>query len=243
MFYEKWVHSALGSMERPSDRGGLVKESNHSRTTIYHKNPKWKKPLARAWRGADMDTAHGYLGPFYTQDWEPVTFTLWAFSLVAKVEPVQVRFTLRLRDQWSMWMHDGCKVYMDSYMALNGSCFTITLKNTLGGRSNTNPGDHALWTFTTVALFYFIMCEDPHKWKFYLSNSIWLRARSHMTSHYTWGSVTTLHNFGGVLGRPLDTFFCNGLSQSPGHGPWLECEVVRSKIGMGRVRGFPCEIF
>jgi hypothetical protein len=37
--------------------------------------------------------------------------------------------------------------------------------------------------------------------------SIWLRARSHMTSHYTWGSVTTLHGFGGVLGWPLDTFF------------------------------------
>ena len=29
-----------------------------------------------------------------------------------------------------------------------------------------------------------------------------------MASHYTWGSVTTLqHDFGGVLGRPLDTFF------------------------------------
>ena len=27
-----------------------------------------------------------------------------------------------------------------------------------------------------------------------------------MTSHYTWGSVTILHEFGGVLGRPLDTF-------------------------------------
>ena len=27
-----------------------------------------------------------------------------------------------------------------------------------------------------------------------------------MTSHYTQGSMTTLHDFGGVLGRPLDTF-------------------------------------
>ena len=25
--------------------------------------------------------------------------------------------------------------------------------------------------------------------------------------HYTWGSVTTLHDFEGALGRPLDTFF------------------------------------
>ena len=28
-----------------------------------------------------------------------------------------------------------------------------------------------------------------------------------MTSHYTRGSVTTLHDFGGVLGRPLDAFY------------------------------------
>ena len=36
---------------------------------------------------------------------------------------------------------------------------------------------------------------------------MWLRARSHMTSHYSPGSVTTLHDLGGVLGRPSDTFF------------------------------------
>ena len=34
-----------------------------------------------------------------------------------------------------------------------------------------------------------------------------LRARSHMTSHFTWGSMTTLNDCGGVLGWPLDTFF------------------------------------
>ena len=28
-----------------------------------------------------------------------------------------------------------------------------------------------------------------------------------MTSHYTWRSVTTLFDLGGVLGRPLGTFF------------------------------------
>ena len=39
---------------------------------------------------------------------------------------VQVRFTLHLRDQQSMWLQDGCKVYMDSYMASNESCFIIT---------------------------------------------------------------------------------------------------------------------
>ena len=51
-----------------------------------------------------------------------------------------------------------------------------------------------------------------------------------MTSHYTWRSVTTLHDFGGVLGRPLDTFF--GLSQFHGHGSWLVCEVAL--VGVAR---------
>ena len=33
---------------------------------------------------------------------------------------------LRLRDQLSMWKQDGCKVYMDSCMASNGSYFMVT---------------------------------------------------------------------------------------------------------------------
>jgi hypothetical protein len=51
---------------------------------------------------------------------EPVTITLQAFSWVEKAELVQVHFTLRLRQ-------DGCKVYLDFYMASNGSCFMVTL--------------------------------------------------------------------------------------------------------------------
>jgi hypothetical protein len=64
----------------------------------------------------------------------------------------------------------------------------------------------ALRTLTTVGLFYFIMCEDP-AWIEIHWNSIWLRARSHMTSHYMWGSVTTPHDFGGVVGWPSNAFF------------------------------------
>jgi hypothetical protein len=55
-----------------------------------------------------------------------MTSTLQALSLVEKAEPVQVHFTLRLRDQWSIEMQDGCKVYMDFYMACNELCFTVT---------------------------------------------------------------------------------------------------------------------
>jgi hypothetical protein len=45
-------------------------------------------------------------------------------------------------------MQDGCKVYMDSYMASNGSCFMITwtiLKNHLLEVGLTqNSGDHGI---------------------------------------------------------------------------------------------------
>ena len=51
-----------------------------------------------------------------------------------------------------------------------------------------------------------------HVWGHYMIKKIieitcFLRAQSPTTSHYTSGSVTTLHDFGGVLGRPLVTFF------------------------------------
>ena len=45
-----------------------------------------------------------------------------------------------------------------------------------------------------------------------------------MTSHYTWRSMTALHDFGGVLGRPLDFFFW--FSQFHGQGSWRVCEVA-----------------
>ena len=105
---------------------------------------------------------------------------------------------------------DGCKIHMHSNMASNGSCFMliwIVFKN-----RQLEVGMVQNWEtiFTLhaynrwVNLFYRLWGPtwiDIHR------NSIWLRARSHMTSHYTWGFVTTLHDFGGVLGRPLDTSF------------------------------------
>jgi hypothetical protein len=66
------------------------------------------------------------LGLLHTRAQEPVTISLQALSLVEKVEPIRVQLTLRLRDQRSMWMKDGCKIYMDSYMASTGLCFMVT---------------------------------------------------------------------------------------------------------------------
>ena len=50
-------------------------------------------------------------------------------------------------------------------------------------------------------LFYHVLGPAFH-W-----SNIWLGGPSHMTSHYTRVFVTTLHDFGGILGRHLDTFF------------------------------------
>ena len=47
-----------------------------------------------------------------------------------------------------------------------------------------------------------------------------------MASHYTLRSVTTLHDFGGDLGRTLNIFL--GLSQFHGYGSWLVCKVALS---------------
>jgi hypothetical protein len=65
-------------------------------------------------------------------------------------------------------MQDGCKVYMDSYMAPDGSCFMITwivFKNhLLEVRLTQNLETMALQTLTTIDfVFYYIMCEDPHE--------------------------------------------------------------------------------
>ena len=104
------------------------------------------------------------LGPLHTRDWEPVSITLQALSLVEKEEPVQVHFALRLRDQRSKY---GWKVYMDSYMESNGSCSMVTWtylqKPSLGGRPNTRLGDHGTRDAHNHCLFYSNMCEDPHE--------------------------------------------------------------------------------
>ena len=44
-------------------------------------------------------------GPLHTRDWEPVTIILQVLSLVEKAEPVQVCFTLCLRDQRSEYVN------------------------------------------------------------------------------------------------------------------------------------------
>ena len=153
---------------------------------------------------------HVYWGPLHTQDWEPMTIKVQALSLVEKAGPVQVRFTLRLREQQSMWLHDGWKAYMGSHMASNGTCFMVTWTifqiHLLEVDLTQNHWETmALWMLTIVDLLYVYHVRGAAWIKIHL-NIIWLRPRSCMTSHYTWG-LWPLHDFGGVLGWPLDPFF------------------------------------
>ena len=60
---------------------------------------------------------------------------------------------------------DGCKVYMDSYMASNESCFMVTwtiFKDHLLEVLTLNRETMALRMLISVDLFCFLMREDPH---------------------------------------------------------------------------------
>ena len=113
-------------------------------------------------------------------------------------------------------------------MAVHGSWFTVTwtvFKNhfvevgqTHSRETQAFPNVHDLW----FILFYHV--RGP-TWIEIHWNSIRLRTRSHMTSHYTWRSMITLHDFGGVLGDNLRTLSF-GLSQFHGHNSWLIPEVA-----------------
>ena len=138
-----------------------------------------------------------------------------------KAKRVRVPFALRLRDQRSMWMQDGCKVCMDSYVASKGPCFMVTwaiLKNhPLEVGLTQNQETIALWLLTIVWFILIYHVWGP-AWTEIHQNSIWWRAPLRIASYYIWGSMTTLHDLGGLLGRLLY------------HAPWsriLKC-IVKS---------------
>ena len=92
-------------------------------------------------------------------------------------------------------------------------------KPPLGGRPSSKLGDHGTLNAHNRWFIVFYHVWEP-TWIIIHWNSIWLRVWSHMASHYNWGSVTTLHDVGGVF----------GLSQSHGHGSWLVCDVALSFV-------------
>ena len=138
-----------------------------------------------------------------------------------KAEPVQVRFTPRLRDQQSKWMQDGCEVYINSYMASNRSCFMVTWtifqNHLLEVGLTQNQKTTTLRPLTTIALFHFILYDNLHESKLVSKHlaegpitydfTLHLRTRDHTTwfSKSSWDGLGTL---------PF------GLSQCPGRVKW-----------------------
>jgi hypothetical protein len=121
-------------------------------------------------------------------------------------------------------IQDGCKIYMNSYMASSRSCFMVTwtiFKNHLleVGLSQ-NRETMALGMLTIIDLFYYIM-NRFHR------SSIWLRTWSHMSSHYTPGLCP--HDM--ILEVCWDGLWTLtfGLSRYHGHVSWLMCEVALSQ--------------
>ena len=128
-----------------------------------------------------------------------------------------------------MWMQDGCK---SLHGFLRGSQWIMFhghldyfRKPPLGGRPSIKPCDHGTLNVYNrwIVLFYRMWGST---WIKIHWNSIWVRAQSHVTLHYTRGPVTTLYGFGGVLRWPWDTFFW--ALAIHGHGSWLVCEVALS---------------
>ena len=118
-------------------------------------------------------------------------------------------------------------ILIDSYVALHGSYFMVTwtiLQNHLLKVGLTqNRETVALRMLTTADLFYLIMCEDPHEWKFleiavgWGPRHIWL----HTTLEDLWPHYMNLKvSWDG----PWTLSF--GLSHFHGHGSWLICEVT-----------------
>ena len=98
---------------------------------------------------------------------------------------------------------------MNSYMSSHGFSWSLGLfskNHLLEVGHNTKPGDHGTPVAHNRSFILYSHVWGP-AWIEIHWNSIKLRVCSHMTSHYPWGLVTALYDLGGVMGRPLDTFF------------------------------------
>ena len=129
--------------------------------------------------------------------------------LVEKAEAVQVRFTLRLRGPSesvnARWMQSLHGFLRGIYWIMFHGHLDYFHKPPLEGRPSTKPGDHATPNAHNHWFILFYHVWGP-TWIEIHWNSIWLRVWSHIPSHYTWGSATTLHEFGGVLGTAFGHF-------------------------------------
>jgi hypothetical protein len=137
-----------------------------------------------------------------------MTITLQALSLVERVEPVQVRFTLRFRDQRSICecKMDVKSTWIPTWHWMFHGHLVYSQKTPLGGRPSTKPRDHGTPNAHNYWFILFYHVWGP-TWIEIYWNGIWLKNQVtygftihlRIRDHTTW--------FEGVLGQPLNTFF------------------------------------
>ena len=110
--------------------------------------PSWLRVLSGMQHFRDKVTyLRDFLRPTSHTRLRARDIALQALSLVDKAEPVQVRFTIRLRNQWSKQMQGGCKVYMDTWILLWGW-----------------PSDAFFWALTTSWTWLLARVWSGPKW-------------------------------------------------------------------------------
>ena len=138
---------------------------------------------------------------------------------------------------------DGCKVYMDPYMASNGSFFMVTRtifpKPSLGDMSSTKPGDYGTPKsyHPLFIIFYHVrglrMSRNTLKMAFgWRSCQIWL----HTTLEGPWPNYV-------ILEVSWDSFWTllGGSHKFHGHGSWFMCGVALGNVR--NVRNVPSWCF
>jgi hypothetical protein len=75
------------------------------------------------------------------------------------------------------------------------------------GRPTTKLGDHGTLNAHDRWTYYIFPCVRELAWIEIHRNGVWSGTQSHMTSHYTQGSVTTWHELGGDFRWSLGTLF------------------------------------
>jgi hypothetical protein len=145
----------------------------------------------------------------HTWDREPVVITLSSTLIGGDGGDGQSKFAsshCALRDRRSVWMRDGCEslrgfLHGIKWTVLHGHVDYFFKQPSLRGRPNTrtNKPWHSEQSQPLVYHAWGPTCLNRNSLDQHLVES--------PITHYTWGSVTTLHDFGGVLGWPLDTSF------------------------------------
>ena len=120
-----------------------------------------------------------------------------------------------------MWMQDGWKsTWIPIRHWMNHVSWSLGLFSKTTSWPNTKPGDHGTPNTHNRYFIIFYHAIGP-AWIEIHWKSVWLRDRSHMTSHYTWGPLYVILE---VSWDGLWTLSF-GLSQFHGNCSCLICEV------------------